>query len=193
MHPKFTAFIHFGTQFTPGKPKILLKTKASGKTTLLGVSHNISPRSQKNHRILEKLNSWAQIYKLPPQASTSGYFLILTLPRRNSKVFFSSVPHWAFFLGGEGGRGGEFGNNNSSKQRQIELNFWPQVVLIVVQMPFKGFWKTRIFTKNFSKYLKSWVFLVQLDPQFTSWKWPKSLSKWIKIEALFSFNFHWKP
>ena len=29
--------------------------------------------------------------------------------------------------------------NDSSKQRQTELKFWPQVVLIVLQIPFKVF------------------------------------------------------
>ena len=38
-----------------GKSKILLKTKSSGKITSLGISNNVSPRSQKNHRILVKL------------------------------------------------------------------------------------------------------------------------------------------
>ena len=45
---------------------------------------------------------------------------------------------WAHF--------GFLGGNKSSKQRQIELKFWSQVVLIVVQMAFKTFWRTRIFT-----------------------------------------------
>ena len=36
----------------------------------------------------------------------------------------------------------------TSKQHQIELKFWPQVVLIVVQILFKAFWKTQIFTET---------------------------------------------
>ena len=40
----------------PENQKILLKTKSSGKTTSLGIWNNISPRSQKNHRILVKLS-----------------------------------------------------------------------------------------------------------------------------------------
>ena len=65
------------------------------------------------------------------------------------------------FFGGMGsvrmvGWGGG-GGNNSSKQCQIELRYWPQVVLIILQMPFKRFWKTQIFTRIL-KYLKFWVF-----------------------------------
>ena len=37
-HLKFTVLVHFGTQFTTRKPKIMLKTKISAKTTSLGVS-----------------------------------------------------------------------------------------------------------------------------------------------------------
>ena len=62
----FEFLVHFGTQFTAGKPKILIKTKISGKKNILGVSNNISPQVPENNRILAKLNSWAQIYKLPP-------------------------------------------------------------------------------------------------------------------------------
>ena len=56
-HRKFTVLFHFGAQFTAGKPKILLKTKVSAKTTFLGISNSISPRSQKNYRILGKLST----------------------------------------------------------------------------------------------------------------------------------------
>ena len=49
-----TVLVHFGAQFTAVKPKILLKTKHSGKTTCLGISKNVSRRSQKNHIILVK-------------------------------------------------------------------------------------------------------------------------------------------
>ena len=56
-------------------------------------------------------------------------------------TFFWLRTQLAHFVGVEG--------NNSSKQRQIDPKFWPQVVLIVVQMPFKGFWKAQIFAENF--------------------------------------------
>ena len=76
-HPEFTVLVHFGGQFTAGEPKILLKTKISAKTTFLGVSNNVSPKSQKNHRILVKLNkkkTCAQIgSKLPPLTASKGY------------------------------------------------------------------------------------------------------------------------
>ena len=52
-HRKFTVLFHFGAQFTAGKPKILLKTKVSAKTTFLGISNSISPRSQKITEFLE--------------------------------------------------------------------------------------------------------------------------------------------
>ena len=48
--------VHIGSQFTVGKPKILLKTKTSAKSASLGIINNVSPRSQKNHRILVKLS-----------------------------------------------------------------------------------------------------------------------------------------
>ena len=38
--------------------------------------------------------------------------------------------------------------NNSGKKRQIELKFWPQAVFIIVQIPFKEFWKSQIFTEK---------------------------------------------
>ena len=66
------------------------------------------------------------------------------------------------FGGGEWGVGAGwsgwigFGGNKCSKQCQIELKFWLRVVLIVVQILFKGFWKDPIFTENF--YSSFWVF-----------------------------------
>ena len=67
-------------------------------------------------------------------------------------TFFCSGPNSAHF--------GRFESNNFSKQCQIELKFWPQIVLIVVQMPFKGFWKDRIFTENFysTQSLSFWFY-----------------------------------
>ena len=55
-HPGFQVLVRLGTQFTPRKPKILLKPKISAKTASLGISNNVSPRSQKNHKILVKLS-----------------------------------------------------------------------------------------------------------------------------------------
>ena len=49
------------------------------------------------------------------QVSASGYFPVSTLPRRNNYLFFGSGPNWAHF--------GGFGGSNSSKQRQIKLEF----------------------------------------------------------------------
>ena len=75
-----------------------------------------------------------------------------------------------FGLGPNCGHFGGFGDNNSGKQH-IELKFWPQVVFIVVQILFKAFWKTRIQRQEI--YTK-FQFLVQLWPQFTPWRLPKS-------------------
>ena len=47
-HTKLTVLVHFGVQFTAGKPNILLKTKIFGKTASLGISYDVSLRSQKN-------------------------------------------------------------------------------------------------------------------------------------------------
>ena len=79
MHPKFTVLVHFGAQFTTRKPKKLLKTKIYAKTASLGIPNNVSPRSQKNHRILVELGKkkffvCAQIgSKLPPGAASKVY------------------------------------------------------------------------------------------------------------------------
>ena len=54
-HRKFTVWVHFGAQFTTRTPKVLLKTKISSKTTSLGISHNVSSRSQKNNKMLNTL------------------------------------------------------------------------------------------------------------------------------------------
>ena len=55
-HPKFTVLFDFGVQFTAGIRKILLKTKITAKSASLRISNNLIPKSQKNHRILLKLN-----------------------------------------------------------------------------------------------------------------------------------------
>ena len=46
-HPRFTVLVHFGSQFTAVKPKILLKPKISAKTESLAISNAVSLRSQK--------------------------------------------------------------------------------------------------------------------------------------------------
>ena len=86
-------------------------------------------------------------------------------------------------------------DNNSSKQRPIELKFWPQVILIAAQMLFKAFWKIRIFAETVRT--QSLNFWSNFHPKFTPWRWPESkiamaLSKSVKIKALSSFDFQWK-
>ena len=123
---KFTVLVHFGVQFTAGKPKTLLKTKISGKTAFLGISNDVSPRSQKNHKILAKLtknknvgyklginyrlrprqrvirysdiayNRTIHLYFLGCQVLASEYLLFSTLPRTNN-IFFVQDPIVLFF------------------------------------------------------------------------------------------------
>ena len=57
---------------------------------------------------------------------------------------------------------GVFVGNSSSKQRLIELKFWPQVVFIVVQIPFKAFWRNEISTVT--GLPKFWIFGPILTP-----------------------------
>ena len=101
------------------------------------------------------------------QVPASRYLFFLTLPRRNNYIFFVEDPIAPIWCeGGGGGRG--FGGNNSSKQRQIELKLWPQVVPMIVQMLFKAFWKTLIFTDNFhgTQSLSFWSnFDLNLPPE----------------------------
>ena len=61
-HAKFTVLVHFGAQFTARKLKILLKTRISSKTTYrpiyLGISNNVSLRSENNPIILVKSSNF---------------------------------------------------------------------------------------------------------------------------------------
>ena len=111
-------------------------------------------------------------------------------------TFFWFRTNWFHFEGFQG--------YNSSKQGQIEVNFWSQVVLIIVQMPFKVFWKTWIFTET--RHTQSLNFCSNFDlnlPPEDGQNQKKvkvfkgkylviRLSKSIKIKALYSFNFQWK-
>ena len=54
-YPKVKVLVHFWVQFTPGKPKILPKTRIFPETRPLLPSNNTSTRPQINHRILIKL------------------------------------------------------------------------------------------------------------------------------------------
>ena len=56
MQLMFTFSVHTGAQFTVGKPKISLKTKSTAKTASLVIINKVSPRSQKNHRIIVKFS-----------------------------------------------------------------------------------------------------------------------------------------
>ena len=189
-HLKFTVLVHFGAPFTTGKPKILLKNSICAKTPSLGIQNNVSPRSQKNHRILVKLDkktfygpklglNWPLcphkkvirnshiVHKrnIPLHVLDANFqFLCICRSRlylEETTMFFwfrtQLGPFWGFFGGG----------NNSSKQTtQIELKFWPQVVLIVVQIQVKAFWKNRIFTE--AGCTQSLTFLFNFDTSLPS-------------------------
>ena len=62
IHPTLTVSVHFGVQFTAGKPDILLKPNISAKASSSGISNNICPRSHENHRILVKLSKKNPIF-----------------------------------------------------------------------------------------------------------------------------------
>ena len=107
--------VHFGTQFTARKPKIFLKTRISAKTTYrptsLGISNNVSIRSQKNHIILVKLSKrkfgnggklglncpLVPLLKVIINShlayhTTIHYLLFTALPKINNHVLFFQDP-----------------------------------------------------------------------------------------------------
>ena len=100
-------------------------------------------------------------------------------------MFFGSGLKWTHFEG--------FGGNNSSKQYQIELKFWPRVVLIVAQLLRKAFWKTRIFTET-RNVPKVSVFGPTLTPiYFLKTVEIKNSDLAIQIiQNQSPFNFQWK-
>ena len=57
-------------------------------------------------------------------------FAVLDFTQKK-QLFFGTGPNWAYF--------GKFDGNTSSKERQTELIFWLQVLLIVLQMSFEAF------------------------------------------------------
>ena len=115
-----------GSNLLPENQKHCHKTKISGKTAFLGISNDVSPRSQKNNKILAKLtknknagsklgincrlrprqrvirysdiayNRTIHLYFLGCQVLASEYLLFLTLPRRNN-IFFVQDPIVLFF------------------------------------------------------------------------------------------------
>ena len=151
------------------KPKILLKTKSSGKTTFLWISNNITLRSQKNLSILVKSikKNWGPKLGLNfPLGCAKGSSEILTQPIIGPFIctfWMPSFSFWVFVILNFTQKKQLFFlvhdpigsilvglGNNSSKQCQIELRFWPPGVLISVQMPFKVFLKSQIFTETWN-------------------------------------------
>ena len=136
-------------------PVKLTKNKLFGLK--LGINCSLRPRRRFIRNSHIAYNRTIHLYFLDAKSQLLGSCCSwLYLPRRNNG-FFCSGPNWThflfsilfpfilfIFLSARGVR-----DKNSSKQRQIELKFCPQVVLIVVQMPFNGFGKALIFTEDF--------------------------------------------
>ena len=131
-HPNFTVFVHLGGPIYRWKLKILQKIKIFAKTASFGISNNISPRSQKNKRMLvkstKKKNTFgAKLVLIAPydrgkwlseilaysimgpflQFLVSLFLLFSTLPRRNNTLFLvqdsiGSISFFFFFLRGGG-------------------------------------------------------------------------------------------
>ena len=80
-------------------------------------------------------------------------FVVLDFTLEKQLFFFYSVPNWAHFVA--------FWGSNSSKQYQIDLNFWPQLLLIIAHIPGKIFWKTWILRRQ--EVPNFWIF----DPTLT--------------------------
>ena len=100
MQLKFTVSVHIGAQFTVGKPKILLKPKISAKTASLGIINNVSPRSQKNQKILVKLSQ--KTFSGPKLGLYYHYgSIILTQPIIGPSIYtfwMSSFSFWVFVI-----------------------------------------------------------------------------------------------
>ena len=99
-------------------------------------------------------NRTIYLYFLDVKFQLFGYLLFPTLTTKKPQRFFGSTPILTHFL--------VFRGNNSNKQRLTELKFWSQVVLIVVQMPFKAFWRTQIL--QWQDLAKICVFDPTLNP-----------------------------
>ena len=157
----------------------MLKTKISAKTASLAIINNVSPRSQRNHRIIEESSQklfvgprlglnyhheskghseiltqpiiGPSIYTLWKSSVSFWVFVAFDFSKKKPLRFFGSGPILAHFL--------VFWGNKSSQQRLIEQTFWSQVVLlIVVQMPFKAFWIAQIFIVTvLTQILRFWL------------------------------------
>ena len=87
---QLTVLVHLEVQFTTGKSKILLKTKIFAKAVSLVISNNVSPRPQKNHRILVKLSN---INIFLNQIATMGLHQSVI---RNSHIAYNKTIHLYF-------------------------------------------------------------------------------------------------
>ena len=86
-HLKFTVLLLFWAQFTTGKPKILLKTKMSTKTTSLRISNSVRLRPQNSCKIKQTRNIfWAQTWSKLPSFSF-GVFFVLGFTWKKHYVF----------------------------------------------------------------------------------------------------------
>ena len=191
-----------GVQFTARKPKTLLKTKISAKTTFLGISNNISPRSQEDHRILVKLSK-----KTPKNCPMGPHQRVIRhshiaynktihldfldtkfhlpgicrsrLYSEEASTFFGSGPNLAHF-------GGYFGAITLVNNMKLNWNFdhgssHSCINAIYSILKNSNFYRDRTHPK--------FEFLVQLWSPFTPWKWPKSKKVNIFIEKNLTISY----
>ena len=64
--------VHFGAPFTARKSKILLKTEVSAKTAFVGISNNVSPRSQKSQFFVKLSKKTKKGPQIEPKLSPMG-------------------------------------------------------------------------------------------------------------------------
>ena len=158
------------------------------------MSISVSHSSQKNHRILVKLkkkkdflgknlvlncpkwpchrlmrNSHIVYNRTIPLHVLDAQFQFLCICC--SRLYLEGALRF-FVLGPNCAHFGGFWGNKASKQHQTELKFWPQVVLIVVQILLSisensNFYRDRGCTQSVS-------FWSIFNPKFTPWRWPKS-------------------
>ena len=195
-----------GPNLLPENQKYCLKPKISGKSTSLGISNNISPRSKRNNIILVKLtknkffgpklgincslrphqrvirnchiayNRTIHLYFLDTKfqllssccfwlhLEETPMFFFVQDPSGPIFLFFIYFILFIFWVG----RG--VGDNNSSKQRQIELSKGSPYSCT---NSYERDLRSSNFYRKFLKYPKFWVFGPTLT-QFTSYRWTKS-------------------
>ena len=144
-YPKFTILVHFGVQFTARKAKMLLNTRISTKTSYILrniklCKFQVPEKSHYSCKVKQNKIFWGgsklglncpmvPLLKVIINSHIANNttihldakFQLLGFTQKKQLHFFDSGLNWAYF--------GVFGGNTPSKERQIELIFWPQVVL----------------------------------------------------------------